>query len=290
MPEILSKKIYGLIGFPVKHSLSAAMHNAAFKALAIDAEYKLFEVAPEQLGSFLETLKGRNIQGLNVTVPYKERVIDFVTLGVDNKYLQRIGAINTIVNKEGQWLGFNTDIFGLEKHLVENFDVPGKRVALLGAGGASRAVVYVLAKSKAKEVAVFDIDKSKSRNICTMIKSMFDFHAYSVDRIDDLALEDKDLLINATPVGLKENDPLPIPEKLLHKDLFVYDLIYNPAQTKLLAAAKNIGAKTSNGLGMLLYQGMQSFEIWIGKKAPRQAMEAALNQALSNSLENSAEK
>ncbi|MDP2939230.1 MAG: shikimate dehydrogenase [Candidatus Omnitrophota bacterium] len=274
------QKIYGLLGFPAKHSLSAIMHNAAFKALKINAEYKLFEVESNDFVDFLNSLEEQNIFGLNITIPYKERIMDFVSLSFEANYLKRIGAVNTIVNKEGIWRGFNTDIPGFEKHLKENFEPAGKNVAVLGAGGAARAVCYVLAKSNAERIAIFDIDKVKAQIVSNMIKSLFDFNIFPLEKIEELDLRNKDLLVNATPLGLNENDPFPIKEEWLHKDLFVYDLIYNPPETQLLAIAKKIGAKTSNGLGMLLYQGMLSFEIWTGKPAPREAMEGALLEAL----------
>ncbi len=279
MPKV-KKKIYGLIGFPVKHSLSSFMHNAAFKALAINAEYKLFEVAPEGLDDFLKNLEKNNIFGLNVTIPYKERVLEFVSPDFEAPYLKKIKAINTIANKNGVWKGFNTDIPGFERHLKENFDPADKKVAIIGAGGAAKAVAYCLAQSGAKKIIVFDIDRTKSQNLTNMIKSIFDFPIFPVESIEELGLIDKDLLVNATPIGLKESDPSPVPEEYLHKNLFVYDLIYNPAETKLLAAARKAGARTSNGLGMLLYQGMLSFEIWTGKIAPKEVMEGALLEAL----------
>ncbi len=292
------KRIYGLIGYPIKHSLSPAMHNAAFAALKINAEYKLFEVKPDNLENFLENL-GREVisgldpsfkgigwsilSGLNVTVPYKEKVLDFVTLDIESFYLRQVKAINTIVKEGNIWKGFNTDIPGFSKHLKENFNPEGKKVALLGAGGASRAVAYVLANSRAKEIAIFDVDKNKSGAVSKMIKSLFsDFPIYAVGAIEELKIKDKDLLINATPVGLKESDPCLVKEEMLHKNLFVYDLIYNPAQTKLLKLAKEKGCRCSNGLGMLLYQGMLSFEIWTGKLAPKEVMKQFLLEALKN--------
>ncbi|MBM3248941.1 MAG: shikimate dehydrogenase, partial [Candidatus Omnitrophica bacterium] len=261
--------------------LSPAMHNAAFKALEINAEYKLFEVKPEELKSFLNNLDKSNILGLNVTIPYKEKVFGFVSLEPENSYLRQIGAINTVINKNGQLLGYNTDISGFSKHLKENIDPANKKVAIIGAGGAARAVSFALAKSAVKEISIFDIDNSKSENIRKMIRSLFaDFLISVVNNIDDLQIKNKDLLINATPLGMKPRDPCPIEERQLHKDLFVYDLVYNPAETNLLKLAKKAGAKTSNGLGMLLYQGMQSFEIWTGKPAPKEVMQKALSGAL----------
>jgi len=262
---MIDKKTYGLLGYPLKHSFSPAMHNAALKELNLPGKYQLFEVKPEELNYFLDSLDKKNIYGLNVTVPYKERVLNFVTLDQESHYLWQIKAVNTIVKQGNIWKGFNTDVSGFSKHLKEVFDVCGKAVALLGAGGAARAVVYVLAKLKADEVAIFDIDKNKSENVANTIKELFpNFNVSVVKSIENLHIESKDLLINATPIGLKEDDPCLVKEEMLHKNLFVYDLIYNPPETKLLLLAKKRGAKVCNGLDMLIYQGAQSFLFFTG--------------------------
>ncbi len=276
-----SKAIYGVLGYPVKHSLSPLMHNAAFCALDINAEYKAFEVAPEEIEGFLKDLDKSGICGLNITVPYKEKVLNYVELDRQSFYLKQVRAVNTMVKKNNSWKGFNTDIPGFEKHLKENFEPANKKAAIIGAGGAARAVSYVLAKLGAAETAVFDIDKTKARNLSDMIKSLFpDFQMSIATGIRDLEIRDKALLVNATPVGLKGSDPCLIEEKMLHKGLFVYDLIYNPAETKLLSMAKKVGAKTANGLGMLLYQGALSFGHFTGVSAPIQIMSRALNEGV----------
>jgi shikimate dehydrogenase len=274
--------IYGVIGWPIKHSLSPAMHNAAFKEFGIDAEYRPFEVKPEGLEDFFADLDSC-IKGLNVTVPYKEKVLDFVQLDQESFYLRKIKAVNTLVRKDRIWKGFNTDIPGFSRHLKElRFDPKDKKIAILGAGGASRAVSYVLAEKSAQEISIFDIDKNKALGIADMLKELFDnFPVRVVNSIDELDISSKNALINATPVGLKESDPCLIDKKMIRKDLFVYDLIYNPAETKLLSLAKAAGARYSNGLDMLLYQGALSWEHWTGKKAPIETMRVALNNALS---------
>jgi len=256
------------------------MHNAAFRALNINAQYKIFEIRPEDLDPFLEKMDP-NIQGLNVTIPYKERILKFVTLDAESSHLKQLGAVNTIVKKVDAWKGFNTDIYGFSKHLQEVFNPHNKRCALLGAGGAARAVCFSLAQWVAKEIAIFDVDKSKTELLLQMMKGLFpDFPVSSADSIKELNLEDKEMLINATPVGMKESDPCLVHEAWLHKNLFVYDLIYNPAETKLLALAKKSGARTANGLGMLLYQGTLSFELFTGQSAPLDVMRQALSQGV----------
>lgn len=273
--------IFGLLGFPVKHSFSPAMHNAAFKYLKINARYGLFEKKPQELEDFLNSLARQNICGLNVTIPYKERVLDFVELDKESFYLREIRAVNTIVVEGGILKGFNTDIPGFSKHLKEQIDPLNKKTAILGAGGAGRAVAYVLASSKAKEIAIYDIDRKKSQGVVDLIKKVFlNFNIEAVGRIEDLNIKEKDLLVNATPIGMEKTDPYLVTEEMLYKDLFVYDLIYNPPQTKLLALAKKVGAKTSNGLGMLLYQGVLSFGHFTGVDAPVEIMRQALTKEL----------
>ncbi|NQU18708.1 shikimate dehydrogenase [bacterium] len=281
------KRTYGLIGYPVKHSFSPVMHNAAFKYLKehkeidYDAEYRLFEVKPQDLNIFLNSLQKQNIYGLNVTVPFKEKVLDFVKFDSESFYARQIKAVNTIVNRGGVWIGFNTDIPGFLQHLKENIELTDKKVAVLGAGGAGKAVVYAIASSKAKEVFIYDTDKDKAEGIVSMIQSLFvDVDVRFVDTIEKLDILSKDILINATPVGMKETDPCLIKEEMLHKNLLVYDVIYNPLETKLLKLAKKVGAKTCSGLGMLLHQGKRSFEIWTGKKAPQEVMWEALSSQI----------
>ena len=274
---------YGIIGHPVKHSLSPAMQNAAFEALGIDAEYLLYDVEPKRLETFLKNAKANNISGLNITIPYKEKVLDFVTLDPDTLFLKQVKAVNTIVRSDDKWQGYNTDIFGFQKHLKEQFDPAAKKTAILGAGGACRAVAYALAVSKAQSIDIFDIDKEKAQNLVAMVKSLFpEFAISGVNSIEELDIRNKDLLVNCTPVGMKEADPCLVKDEMLHKDLFVYDLIYNPAKTKLLAKAEEKGAKISNGLGMLLYQGALAFTYFTGEIPPVKVMEDALKEGVKN--------
>jgi len=271
------KNIYGMIGHPVSHSLSPLMHNAAFSHLKISAEYKLFPLKEEELGAFFKGLSRNNIFGLNVTVPYKEKVLPFLdNISYEAKL---IAAVNTIRVASGKLEGFNTDGSGFLKHLTEDigFNPEGRNIAVIGAGGASRAVTVYLSKAISKSVSIYDIDKNKVSSLVSYLKANFkqtDIRAAS--SVKELVIDNCDLLINTTPVGMKDSDPCPVDAKSIHKGMLVYDLIYNPAETKLLKIAKDKGAKTSNGLGMLLYQGMIAFEIWTGKKAPREVMLKAL--------------
>lgn len=276
------KKIYGIIGYPVKHSLSPLMHNAAFACLKINAEYKLFEVKPEDLGVFLKSCSKENILGLNVTIPHKEQVISFLdTLSPEAKL---IAAVNTIKVSGNKLEGFNTDGEGFLRHLNQDlgFNPQGKIIAILGAGGAARAVTVYLSKAKPEIIAIYDIDKTRVSSLTAHLKENFkDIELQPVESVENLNITKADLLINATPIGMKESDLCLVDEKFLHPNLLVYDLIYNPQETKLLKIARGKGSRTSNGLGMLLYQGVRSFEIWTGQKAPVEIMCQALKEGVS---------
>ena len=275
---ILKPKLYGLVGFPVQHSLSPCMHNAAFSALKIKAKYKLFQLEPGQLEVFLHSLKKKNICGFNVTYPYKEEMIKF--LSTKSLGVKEIGAVNTVVlDKAGKLKGFNTDYLGFMAHLKE-LQLKPKKVALIGAGGAAKAVCFALAKMKITQLCIYDIDKFKSLSLFKKLNSSFPKTRFDVaSRIEDLGIPDKDLLINASPVGMRQSDPCLVVSGDLHDGLFVYDLIYSPRQTKLISLAKECNLNYSNGLGMLLYQGVFAFKHFSGRTAPVNIMKEALLKA-----------
>lgn len=274
-------KIYGLIGYPLKHSLSPIMHNAAFRALKINAKYQLFPLKEKELKDFLKNLEEKNIYGLNVTIPYKEKVILFL----DNisKEAKLIGAVNTIKVLRHRLAGFNTDGEGFLRHLVRDlrFNPKGKIIAIIGAGGASRALSVYLAQKKPKAITIYDIDKKRAKALINNLKRNFkDIDFKIADTVAKLNIQKSDLLVNATPIGMKETDPGLVDKRFIHKNLLVYDLIYNPKKTRLLKLAKAKGAKVSNGLGTLLYQGARSFELWTGKTAPIEIMRETLKRSL----------
>ena len=276
------RQIYGVVGFPVKHSLSPVMHNAAFGALGIDAEYRLFEVSPDDLGSFFAQARHNNIFGLNITIPHKQAVMPL--LQAISEEARLIGAVNTVKVVPGSMEGFNTDGEGFIRHLKEamDFDPLKKSIAILGAGGAARAVSVYLARARAKHIIVYDIDQEKTQKFIAHLRENFPgVDITGVNSQAGLLLAEIDLLINATPIGMKPSDPCLIKANDLRPGLYVYDLVYNPAETLLLKLAKERGCKIANGLGMLLYQGMRSFEIWTGRTAPREVMEKALISSLT---------
>ncbi|MBF0512081.1 MAG: shikimate dehydrogenase [Candidatus Omnitrophica bacterium] len=260
--------IYGIIGNPVNHSLSPLLHNAAFKALKVNAVYKLFPLEDlQELKLFMEDLKEENnpIFGLNVTVPYKEDVLPFLD-SVD-PLADKIGAVNTLVIDHARKIrGFNTDGPGFLSHLTElGFNPQDKRIAILGAGGTTRAIVSVLClmPHKPERICLYNRTRSHAEHLIKELGQKMDIGCvHIVDEPEDLNIELADLLINTTNVGMKPQDPLLIDTKALHKEMLVYDVIYSPRETKLLAQARQRGAQTANGLGMLFFQGVLAFRHW----------------------------
>jgi shikimate dehydrogenase len=279
----MAKTIYGIIGYPVKHSLSPAMQNAAFKALGIDAEYKLFEVAPADVGSFLDSASGKGISGFNVTVPHKIAAKEYIEKrGFLDETARKLGAVNTVNTAGGSLKGYNTDGPGFYRSLQEDlkFEPEGKNVFVLGSGGAARAVVMYLGNGP-KKIYVFDVDAKKAEDLKTHYWKYYDAdRLMTVSRSDmGLVLSQSHLLVNATPVGMKEGEAMPIDKESLHLGLRVYDLVYN-RQTELIKEASKMKLHAVTGLGMLLYQGAIAFEIWTGRSAPVDVMRKALKSAI----------
>lgn len=267
-------RVLGLLGYPVEHSLSPAMHNAAFEHLNLDYCYVTFSVRPDLLRDAVKAIKALNLKGVNVTVPHKENVISL--LDVIDEEAAFIGAVNTILNDNGILRGFNTDGRGFMESLKdENIEVKGKRIVIIGAGGASRAIGFYLSK-EAESLGITDIDVEKASRLVDDLRRLKG-NVYPIERIYDL--KDIDIVINATPLGLKETDPCPVDIAMITSDKVVCDLIYR--ETPLLRASRQKGCKTMNGLGMLLYQGVLAFEIWTGVKAPVEVMRQALLKAKS---------
>src|SRR3989338_8485799 len=266
------RKIVGIIGYPLGHSVSPAMHNAAYKELGLDYEYIPFEVEPEDLKEALPGLRALHIAGFNVTIPHKEAIIPL--LDDVTKLAATIGAVNTVVNQDSKLIGYNTDGPGFIESLKEdaNFEPAGKRVVVLGAGGVSRAVSVMLAEVEAASIVIADIVEEKAKGLGANISG----------QTLKNEIERADLLVNATPIGMspKINDsPLPSGVKLNKKTL-VYDLVYNPAETKLLKTAKKAGCRVVSGLGLLVRQGAIAFTVFTGEEAPIETMWSAARKAL----------
>ena len=303
-------KIYGLIGYPVKHSLSPVMHNAAFQALKIDAElnaeYRLFEVKPEELKGFLlgnKEIKDTNsnsfsiedLSGFNITIPHKVRAREILEkkfslhppLLEDENYVRLTGAINT-VKRDGDILHYyNTDATGFRKSLKEDLkfvDAKGTNVFIIGCGGAGRAVIAALGwrQLKINKIYVNDISNEAVNSAREHFSqfSHFENKLKFITNREDIpnVIKNCHLLVNASPIGMKDEDPSVIDKTLLHENLYVYDVIYK--ETRLIRDAKSLGRHYANGLGMLLYQGVDAFELWTEKRAPVEVMRKALEEAI----------
>ena len=250
------------------------MHNAAFEALGLDYCYVAFPVHPDSLQEAIKAVRALQLAGVNVTVPYKEKVIPFLD-DVD-KEASAIGAVNTIVNSNGNLKGYNTDGRGFMQFLFEcGISAEGKNVLVVGAGGASRAISYYLGK-EAEKLFLYDIEQEKAERLAADLKKILD---KEISIIGDIAKTERfNILINATPLGLREEDPLPFDTSHLHSEQIVCDLIYK--KTRLLEEASGKGCIALDGLGMLLWQGVFAFELWTGMFPPVDIMREALYKNL----------
>lgn len=283
-------KRFAVLGYPVRHSLSPPMQEAAFQAAGIDASYVKIEVTPNELPQVVAWLKAQSFDGWNVTLPHKTAMLELVDHLAPSA--QSLQAVNTVLQDDGQWIGFNTDGDGWVRAVRDAFgvDVRDLRILILGAGGVGRALALQAASEKCPHLVVVNrtLEKAQALQRDLMQRIAQDKLHGAVDPVrilpwnEDLideALQHIDLLVNATSVGLKAYDPPVLNPRLLTPYLMVYDTIYRPAETRLLTAAREAGARTANGLGMLLHQGALSWEIWTGKKAPLGVMRDALNRA-----------
>ena len=273
--------LYGLVGHPVAHSYSASMHEAAFAQHGIAARYELFDVPPDRLGAFFAaTVKERCLCGFNVTVPHKEAAVAYLNASV-SPGVRMNGAVNTVrVETDGTLSGCNTDESGFRRDLKDKgVEAAGKKAVLIGAGGGAKAVALALGGLKVRELEIFDVLVPKAQALAERVRQFYPaVDARPVAEARLLDVRGAALFVNATPVGMKAGDPSVAAVADLHPGLFVYDLIYNPAQTPLLKAAEEKGCRWANGLGMLLYQGCLAFEYWTGKQAPVDVMRGVLGR------------
>lgn len=274
--------VFGIFGHPVEHTFSPGMHNAAFAKIQRDACYVPFAVAPHDLERAVKAIVPLGIRGLNITIPHKETIIPHLDDLTDDARM--IGAVNTIEVTRGRLIGHNTDGRGFLRSLREEtgFRPKGSTILLVGSGGAARAVGFNLALSGAQTIMLYDLDVVKAKKLGRDIKNRTAIQVRIVDRESlEKTAPVADCIINATPLGLRPGDPLPIPRHLIQRGQLIADLVYNPIRTPLLKAARAAGADTLSGIGMLLYQGVIAFEIWTGGKAPVNVMKAALTRQMA---------
>jgi shikimate dehydrogenase len=270
-------KQVGLIGWPIKHSLSPAMHNAAFAELGLDWTYVLIPTPPGQLTQALGELLAQDFVGSNVTMPHKRAVIPHLDELSDAARL--IGAVNTIHIRDGKLCGENTDAIGFLNALKEGgYDPKDMRVAMLGAGGAARAALFSLLQAGAGRVTVINRTVERAAALVDDLAQVFPASRLSFEPLnaETLAALDGqvDLVVNSTSVGmLPQSDASPWPaEVAIPTGAIFYDIVYYPVQTLFLRRAQEAGQKTVNGLGMVVHQGAVAFEIWTGQKAPLETM------------------
>lgn len=273
-------KKFGLIGYPLGHSLSAVIHKAGFKSLGIEASYEILETPPDELVDRVKYFKRNDYDGFNVTIPLKLPISLFVQ-EVD-KYADIAGAVNTVkINSDKTFKGYNTDAMGFKKAIPQNLDFLGANVALLGTGGASRAAVLALSELGVKYIGVYTRNIPNAMDYMAYMRRKFpqiEFESHQIDLVRDLSKYQ--LLVNTTPIGMlgRSADMTPIEENVLRTmpaNSTVYDVIYNPKKTILLKLAEKLGYNTINGLDMLVYQAVAAQEIWFGQTPDFNTMKIA---------------
>jgi shikimate dehydrogenase len=265
-------QVCGVIGDPIEHTMSPVMHNAAFRELGLDYVYVAFRVKSEELARAIVGMRALNIRGLNVTIPHKVSIIPL--LDSLDPVAEKIGAVNTVVNRDGVLKGYNTDATGFLQALLDKGVEPrGKNVVILGAGGAARAISFILAEREANLVILNRREELDwAEELARKLSSVFGKETRALELQESnlrMALDKAEVLVNATCVGMSpNNDETPVPAGLLRPDLVVFDIVYNPIKTKLATQAAQAGCETVMGLDMLVWQGALAFEMWTGKQAP----------------------
>jgi shikimate dehydrogenase len=278
----------GVFGDPVEHSLSPQMQNAALEHCGIAMRYTRFAIRADELEEALRLLPPLDFVGVNLTVPHKITAVPF--MDEMSSDAGRIGAVNTVVVNDGKLVGFNTDGVGFAPAIRSEFgiDLRDLRVMLLGCGGAGQAIAAQCAIEGCERLVLVSRSTSKAEALAAKLQSHFTDARVSgpVARLQPLAWDERlikaqianiDLVVNATPAGMRMTDPPPLTGAMLAPHLMIYDTIYAPPRTPLIAAAGEVGARAANGLSMLLHQGARSFELWFGREAPLPVMSAALS-------------
>jgi shikimate dehydrogenase len=289
MQKVDSKTKYiGLLGYPLGHSISPVMQNAAFESKNINNLYIPVEVKKEDLADVVKAMSKMNFAGFNVTIPYKIEVMNY--LDEIDDLAKSIGAVNTVVIKDGKLKGYNTDGIGFLRSLEGelSLSVTGKNIFILGSGGAARAISMTLAMNKANRLYICNRTFERAEGLVRDINSKYGNVAISIPMLRqkmEEAITDAEILINATSVGTYPNiDEIPIDKELLNGNFAVCDVVYNPKKTKLLQEAEKLGCKTMSGLGMLVHQGAEAFEIWTGVEAPANTMFEAAEAFYNHSV------
>ncbi len=273
----------GLIGYPLGHSISPAFQQAAFDYYGMDARYLVWETPADGLAQRIQSLRASHVLGANVTVPYKEAVCS--SLDILSEAAQCTGAVNTIVNRKGLLEGYNTDVPGFLRALWEDgrLDPRGKRVLLLGAGGAARAVAYALSGAGVASLTIANRTVERAKRLAEVLGIGAISEVVSLEPRTLARQAGWDAIVNTTTLGMWHSPgegQSPLPPGLIQPHALVYDLVYNPPETPLLREARKAGARTLGGLPMLVYQGAEAFRLWTGKEPPLEVMFEAARKAL----------
>jgi shikimate dehydrogenase len=275
-------RVCGIIGDPIEHTLSPVMQNAAFREMGLDYIYLPFKVAEGNLSEAIDGLRALNMAGINVTIPHK--VVVMPLLDDIDGLAGYIGAVNTIVNQGGSLKGYNTDASGFYQALTANkIVVSKKKIVILGAGGASRAIAFILA-DKGAELTILNRSLDSAQTIAERVfqalRTEIKVGKLTVKNLEPV-LDEADILVNTTSLGMSPDlTETPVPARLLKKELVVFDIIYNPLKTRLIKEAEKEGARVLNGLEMLVRQGAAAFELWTDLKAPIEVMRKAARDAM----------
>jgi shikimate dehydrogenase len=262
-------KICMIFGDSVEKSLSPIMHNSAFEDLRIDDQFVFLaaNIQASKLKEAINAIKALNIKGVSLTVPHKEKALKY--LDEVDRFAEKIGSVNTVINESGVLKGYNTDWLGAIHALKNKTPLDGKKVAVIGAGGAARAIIYGLTVERAK-VKIYNRTLEKAKALSREFRCSYGF-------LEELNLvKDMDIIINASSIGMNNFDETPIKKEFIKPQHLVFDIVYIPFETRLLKEAKGQGAKIIYGIEMLLYQGIAQFELFTGKKAPEDVMRKAL--------------
>ena len=283
-------RIFGVIGYPIGHSLSPVMHTAAFQALGLDALYTAFAVPPRVLRPVLQALEVCAADGLNITVPHKEATAVYLSRrGTLTPTARAIGAVNTLVLERGRYVGHNTDVEGFRQVLRREltYEIRGKRVLLLGAGGAARAVAWALASDHATQLVIANRTRTRAESLARWIRAAFSTLTVRTIPLKDRdvaeVLQETDLLINATSLGLRANDPLPVRLSSVPRRVVLVDLVYRAPTTRVVQDARKRGMVAIDGLSMLVYQGAEAIRLWTQQDPPVPVMRRAVEQAIRKS-------
>lgn len=275
-------KLLGVIGDPLEHSISPKLHNTLNRCLGIDAVYVPFHTKKGQFEHAINGLLAINVYGFNVTIPYKNDVINYIH--TISKKAALIGAVNTVKNVNGRLYGYNTDADGFIKSFMEEtgMEPGGKKVVIFGAGGAARAIAVGLALRDASKISIINRTVTNGYNIVRMLSNNTDVisECFSTDDPECCqVIKRGDIIINTTPLGMYpkiDSSPISFPFEFSSNQI-LYDAIYNPSSTKFIQEGKKQGLKTVNGLGMLIYQGVRAYEIWMGVKVESKIIEKLFN-------------